>query len=84
MKRVRAAGVVAFDETRVTALAPHGSLIVSDAGNHASLIDGCRLARKTARDVYKHSDMGELEGRLAAHADKDVRWVITDGVFSME
>ncbi|MEU0457189.1 aminotransferase class I/II-fold pyridoxal phosphate-dependent enzyme, partial [Streptomyces sp. NPDC006129] len=35
----------------VTALAPHGSLIVSDAGNHASLIDGCRLARGTTQVV---------------------------------
>ncbi|MGW0581778.1 aminotransferase class I/II-fold pyridoxal phosphate-dependent enzyme, partial [Streptomyces sp. NPDC002920] len=39
----------------VTVLAPHGSLIVSDAGNHASLIDGCRLARGTTQ-VVAHSD----------------------------
>src|SRR5690606_5401778 len=39
----------------VTALAPHGSLIVSDAGNHASLIDGCRLARGTTQ-VAAHAD----------------------------
>ncbi len=39
----------------VTALAPHGSLIVSDAGNHASLIDGCRLARGTTQ-VVAHAD----------------------------
>lgn len=42
----------------VTALAPHGSLVVSDAGNHASLIDGCRLARGTTQVVGRRSIVG--------------------------
>ncbi|NQU75399.1 MAG: aminotransferase class I/II-fold pyridoxal phosphate-dependent enzyme, partial [Planctomycetes bacterium] len=66
-----------------TAVAPE-DVIISDELNHASLIDGCRLTRKTERVIYKHSDLDDLEAALKKHADKQVRWVITDGVFSME
>jgi glycine C-acetyltransferase len=60
-------------------------VVISDALNHASIIDGCRLIAKTARKcVYQHSDMADLEARLKEHQDAPVRLVITDGVFSME
>jgi glycine C-acetyltransferase len=60
-------------------------VILSDELNHASIIDSCRLAgRVTPRSVYKHSDMEDLERQLKEHAGKECRWVVTDGVFSME
>jgi glycine C-acetyltransferase len=57
--------------------------LVSDALNHASLIDGCRAA-KGKRLVYKHSNMKDLEGKLADVADARRIFIVTDGVFSME
>jgi glycine C-acetyltransferase len=60
-------------------------VILSDELNHASIIDGIRLVSKSIpREVYKHSDVNELEAKLKAHAGKACRWVVTDGVFSME
>ena len=59
-------------------------VILSDELNHASIIDGCRLSRPKERAVYKHNDMADLEEKLKANADAEARWVITDGVFSME
>ncbi|HET9028826.1 MAG TPA: glycine C-acetyltransferase [Candidatus Aquilonibacter sp.] len=63
-----------------------GSAIISDELNHASIIDGVRLASKAKRSVYKHADMADLEAKLAqAQADKlSPVLVVTDGVFSME
>ncbi len=58
-------------------------VLISDELNHASIIDAVRLS-KAARDVYKHGDMAALEAALLRHADKRARFVITDGVFSME
>ncbi len=57
-------------------------VIISDELNHASIIDGVRLA-SAERVVYKHSDMEDLERVLAAHKGKR-KLVITDGVFSMD
>lgn len=57
--------------------------IISDALNHASLIDGIRLC-KAARLRYAHADMAELEARLAESAASRVRMIVTDGVFSMD
>ncbi|GAA2528395.1 MULTISPECIES: 8-amino-7-oxononanoate synthase [Streptomyces] len=65
----------------VTALAPHGSLIVSDAGNHASLIDGCRLARATTR-VTAHADPDAVRKALDAHDGPAV--AVSDTVFSVD
>ncbi|WP_030418609.1 8-amino-7-oxononanoate synthase [Streptomyces sp. NRRL F-5065] len=65
----------------VTALAPHGSLIVSDAGNHASLIDGCRLARGTTR-VVAHADSEAVGEALRRHEGPAV--VVSDTVFSVD
>jgi glycine C-acetyltransferase len=63
-----------------------GSAIISDELNHASIIDGVRLASKAKRAVYKHDDMADLEARLRqAQADNaSPILVVTDGVFSME
>jgi glycine C-acetyltransferase len=61
-----------------------GSAIVSDELNHASIIDGVRLASKARRERYKHSDMGELKQKLQAVSDCFPIVVVTDGVFSME
>ena len=57
--------------------------IVSDALNHASLIDGIRLC-KAKRFRYAHSDMQELESALQKAASSRVRLIATDGVFSMD
>ncbi|WP_073946751.1 8-amino-7-oxononanoate synthase [Streptomyces kebangsaanensis] len=65
----------------VTALAPHGSLIVSDAGNHASLIDGCRLARGTTQ-VVGHADAEAVRKALGAHGGPAV--LVSDTVFSVD
>ncbi len=57
--------------------------LISDELNHASIIDGVRMT-KAQRKVYKHSDMKELEQALKDTAGARHRFVITDGVFSME
>jgi glycine C-acetyltransferase len=57
--------------------------IVSDSLNHASIIDGIRLA-KARRLRYAHADMADLEVKLAEAADARLKLVVTDGVFSMD
>lgn len=62
-------------------------IVISDQLNHASIIDGIRLAKAITRcqtAVYKHADLADLEARLVAAKDRRVRMVVTDGVFSME
>lgn len=66
-----------------TVVAP-GDVIISDALNHASIIDSVRQTAGAQRSVYAHSDLGDLERHLASSATDGVRWVVTDGVFSME
>jgi glycine C-acetyltransferase len=58
-------------------------VMLSDRLVHASLIDGIRLC-SAMHDTYKHSDMAHLEEKLRLHADKRLKVVITDGVFSMD
>lgn len=60
--------------------------IISDELNHASIIDGCRLAGLPGdqRPVYRHRDMGSLEDVLRRTQDRAKRLIITDGVFSMD
>ena len=58
-------------------------VMISDRLVHASLIDGIRLC-SAMHDTYKHSDMAHLEEKLQLHADKRLKLVITDGVFSMD
>lgn len=69
-----------------------GDLILSDALNHACIIDAIRLTgvikKGVHRGVYKHSDMDDLRAKLAAARENPevtgAIWVVTDGVFSME
>lgn len=57
--------------------------IISDALNHASIIDGIRLS-KAQRLRYANRDMTELEARLVDAKDARTRLIVTDGVFSMD
>ncbi|MDP6097171.1 MAG: glycine C-acetyltransferase [Gammaproteobacteria bacterium] len=57
--------------------------IISDALNHASIIDGIRLS-KSARYRYANNDMDDLEAKLKESADARFRLIATDGVFSMD
>lgn len=57
--------------------------VISDALNHASIIDGIRLC-KAERRRYANSDMAELEKHLIETQDKRTRLIATDGVFSMD
>jgi glycine C-acetyltransferase len=64
-----------------------GDYVISDALNHASIIDSIRLAKaitKCQTAVYKHSDMDDLRAKLVAGKSARRRIVWTDGVFSME
>ena len=65
-----------------TILGPEDA-VISDALNHASIIDGIRLC-KARRLRYANSDMADLEAQLQAAADARFRLVATDGVFSMD
>ena len=57
--------------------------IISDALNHASIIDGVRLC-KAVRYRYKNADMADLEEQLKAAQAQRFRIIVTDGVFSMD
>jgi len=57
--------------------------VISDALNHASIIDGIRLC-KARRLRYANDDLDELEARLQEAADARVKLIATDGVFSMD
>ena len=64
-------------------LLDEGDAVISDALNHASLIDGIRLC-KAKRFRYAHSDMADLEARLQEASTCRLRLIATDGVFSMD
>ena len=68
----------------IATVADRGTVIFSDALNHASIIDACRAAPAQARVVYPHGDVGALDRLLSEHADASRRIVVSDGVFSME
>jgi glycine C-acetyltransferase len=65
------------------ALLDERDAVISDALNHASIIDGIRLC-KAQRLRYANRDMAELEARLVEARDARHRLVVTDGVFSMD
>ena len=64
-------------------LLQEGDAVLSDALNHASIIDGIRLC-KAARYRYAHADMDDLEAKLKEAAGARLRLIATDGVFSMD
>jgi len=69
-----------------TVLGPD-DLVLSDQLNHASIIDGIRLAKaitKCQTGVYEHGNLSDLDARLSAASDRRTKMVITDGIFSME
>ncbi len=75
------------NEALPTTVLTENDLVLSDRLNHASIIDGIRLAKaitKCQTGVYEHSDLSDLEAKLAAAKDRQVKMVITDGIFSME
>uniref|UniRef100_A0A7C3EIS1 2-amino-3-ketobutyrate coenzyme A ligase n=1 Tax=Gracilinema caldarium TaxID=215591 RepID=A0A7C3EIS1_9SPIR len=65
------------------ALLDADSAVLTDALNHASIIDGVRLC-KARRFIYNHMDMADLEQKLREAADAKYRMIVTDGVFSMD
>ena len=65
-----------------TLLGPEDA-IISDALNHASIIDGIRLC-KAKRFRYAHDNLDDLEAKLKESADARLRMIATDGVFSMD
>ena len=69
----------------IPALVDEGDVIISDALNHASIVDGVRLAR-AGRSIYPHGDVAALGDKLSEARSKGARriLVITDGVFSMD
>ena len=67
----------------ISALVNKGDIIFSDELNHASLIDGCRLSGAKVQ-VYPHRDVHALEPLLAEPMHYGMRFIITDGVFSMD
>jgi glycine C-acetyltransferase/8-amino-7-oxononanoate synthase len=66
----------------IAALAGPGEVVFSDELNHASIIDGCRLARAETV-VYRHNDTEHLEALLRAAPGRPAL-IVTDGVFSMD
>jgi 8-amino-7-oxononanoate synthase len=65
------------------AIAGPDDVIFSDALNHASLIDGCRLSRARVI-IYRHTDLGDLATKLASSPPSRRRLVVTDTIFSMD
>jgi glycine C-acetyltransferase len=69
--------------TVLSTLVGEGDVIISDATNHASIVDGTRLARAERR-IYPHNDMDGLEAQLHASQGARTVLVVSDGVFSMD
>src|SRR5881409_647766 len=67
----------------ITALVGRGDHVYSDALNHASIVDGCRLSRASVH-VYPHRDVQTLEAELAATPRGGRRLIVSDSVFSMD
>ena len=67
----------------VSALAGPEDVVISDERNHASIIDGCRLARARVV-VVPHADARAVRAALRDHRDAAHRYVVTEGYFSMD
>lgn len=67
----------------IPALVGRGDVIFSDALNHASIIDGCRLSRANIVR-YEHADVADLAQKIEETTEYNRRLIITDGVFSMD
>jgi len=75
------------NEGLTASIAQEGDFVISDALNHASIIDSMRLAKsitKCTTGVYAHSDMDDLRTKLRGAKSARRRIIWTDGVFSME
>ncbi len=75
------------NEGLTASIVQEGDFVISDALNHASIIDSIRLAKaitKCTTAVYAHSDLDDLVAKLKANASARRRIIWTDGVFSME
>lgn len=75
------------NEALTATVAREGDYVVSDALNHASIIDSIRLAKaitKCTTGVYKHADMDDLREKLRTNKSAKRKFIWTDGVFSME
>lgn len=79
-----------LNATVIPALVGAGDAVFSDALNHASLVDGCRMAKAAGAEVgiYRHLDLGHLEDLLKAWRQRTpasgLALVVTDAVFSMD
>ncbi|MBI1993257.1 MAG: 8-amino-7-oxononanoate synthase [Deltaproteobacteria bacterium] len=67
----------------LSVLADEGDVILSDALNHASIIDGCRLSRAKSV-IYPHSDLARLEDELKKAPAKARKLIVTETLFSMD
>jgi glycine C-acetyltransferase len=75
------------NEGLTATIVQEGDFVLSDALNHASIIDSMRLAKaitKCTTAVYQHSDMDDLRAKLAENRSARRKLIWTDGVFSME
>src|SRR4029453_110753 len=76
-----------LEEAIASTVREEGAFVVSDALNHASIIDSIRLAKsivKCTSAVYKHADLDDLVAKLEQAKGAKRRLIWTDGVFSME